>query len=149
MRTAVWGSILFTLLAVVPAFPDTVTKTDGLSLNGSLRQMSGGVITLEAQFKSGGAAPIYRTLYIKISDVESIEFNYGTFNPGAPPRAVADSPPPPAQSGQAALADKVVLKGGTIKTCKLIGIDQQLVHCAGNGGDYDRKVTFKILVGGH
>jgi len=145
MRTAAW-SLLFAVLAAVPAFPDTVTKSDHLSVNGSLKQMSGGVITLEAQFNSGNGTPVMKTLLISITEVESIEFNSTTFNPGAPPKALGITPPP-TTSNQAAAADQLILRGGQRKECKLIGIDQQSVHCVGKGGDYTRKVTLRILVG--
>jgi hypothetical protein len=140
VRTALWSSV-FALVSAVSAFPDTVTKTDHLSVNGSLKQMSSGVITLEAQFGSGT-----KTLLISINEVESIEFNNTTFNPGAPPKALGITPPP-STSKLAFAADQLILRGNQRKGCKLIGIDQQYVHCAVKGEDYARKVTLRIQVG--
>ena len=126
----------------------SVTKTDHLSVNGSLSHMSDGVITLEAGFASGTKTPIIKTLRIPISEVESVEFNYTTFNPGAPPKALGITPPP-TTSKQPAAADQVLLRGGLRKDCRLIGIDRESIHCAGKDADYIRKITLRILVGAH
>jgi len=142
MRRAGWSWVLFGLLAAVPALSDTVTKSDHLSVNGKLTQMSGGVITLVAQFKSGP-----QTLQIGIADVETIEFNDTTFNPGAPPKALGLTPPPAAPTRQAGVAGQLILRGGKPATCKLLSIDAQMVHCEGKDGDHPRRVTLRILVG--
>jgi hypothetical protein len=148
MKRAVW-CLLFASLATIAAFPDTVTKTDHLSLNGSLTQMSDGVITLEAEFASDSKTPIIKTLHIPIGEVESIEFNDTTFNPGAPRKALGLTPPPPPSKQPAAAPDQLFLRGNRRQECKLIGIDQEFVHCAGKDGDYGRKITVRIQVGGH
>jgi hypothetical protein len=148
MRTAAWSS-LFALFAAVSAFPDTVTKTDHLSLNGSLTHMSDGVITLEAEFASDSKTPLIKTLRISIREVESIEFNDTTFNPVAPQRSLGITPPPATSRPTPAAADQVLLRGGGLKDCKLIGIDKEAIHCAGKDADCDRKITLRIQVSAH
>ena len=150
MKIAAWSSLL-ALLAAAAAFPDTVTWTNRLSVNGSLTHMSDGLITLEARFASDSKTsktPLIKTLHIPISEVESIEFNYTTINYGRPSAALG-STPLPSTSKQPLATDQLLLRGGKKEECKLIGIDQESVHCAGKGGDYSRKITFRILVGGH
>lgn len=148
MRAAAWSS-LFALFAAVSAFPDTVTKTDHLSLNGSLTQMSDGVITLEAEFASDSKTPLIKTLRISIREVESIEFNDTTFNSVAPRKSLGSTPPPATPKRTPAAVDKVLLRGGVRGDCKLIGIDQESIHCAGKDADYIRKITMRIEVGAH
>lgn len=150
MRTTVW-SLLFAAFAAVSAFSDTVTKKDHLSVNGSLTHMSDGVITLEAEFASDSKTPTIKTLHIPIREVESMEFNDTTFNPGAPQKSLGITPPPadPKQTPGAVDQVVVVLRGGIPKDCKLVGIDQESIHCGGKGADYMRKNTLRIQVGGH
>jgi hypothetical protein len=136
MKIALWISAI--LLAAVPARPDTVTKTDHTSVNGSLIQMSGGTVTLQARFGTST-----QTVSIAMGEVGAIEFNQTTYNPGAPPKALnsASSVPKPATT-----ADVLVLRGGQRKDCDLISIDQRTVHCAGKNADSTRNVTLRILV---
>lgn len=148
MRTAFW-CLLFALFATIAAFPDTVTKTDHLSLNGSLTNMTDGVITLEAEFPSDNKTPLVKTLRISIHEIESIEFNDTTFNSGAPRKALGLTPPPAPSKQPAVAPDQLFLRGNRRQECRLIGIDQESVHCAGKDGDYLRKITVRIQVGGH
>jgi hypothetical protein len=148
MRRAVW-SLFFAAFVAVSAFPDTVTNKDHLSVNGSLTQMSDGVITLEAEFASDSKTPIIRTLHISIREVESIEFNDTTFNPGAPQKSLGITPPPANPKQTPGAVDQVVLRGGILKDCKLVGIDQESIHCAGKGADYMRKIILRIQVRAH
>lgn len=142
-------STVIALLSALSALCDTVTKNDHLSVNGSLTRLSDGVITLEAQFAQRGKTPEIKVLHISISDVESVEFNYTTFNSGAPPKALGITPAPVPSKEPLAAADQLLLRGGQLKACKLIGIDQEFVHCAGKDGDYPRRVTRRIQVGAH
>jgi hypothetical protein len=132
------------------AFADTITKTDNLSVNGSLTNMSEGVITLEAEFPSSGKTPLIKTLHIPIRDVESIDFNDTTFNPAAPQKSLGITPPPanPKQTPGATVY-QVVLRGGIVKDCKLVGIDQEFVRCAGKDTDQMRRITLTIQVNAH
>jgi hypothetical protein len=148
MRIAVW-SLLFAAFVPVSAFPDTVTNKDHLSVNGLLTQMSDGVITLEAEFASDSKTPMIKTLHISIREVESIEFNDTTFNPGAPQKSLGITPPPANPKQTPGVVDQVVLRGGILKDCKLLGIDQESIHCAGKGADYMRKITLRIQVSAH
>jgi hypothetical protein len=116
-------------------------------VNGSLKQMTGGVITLQAAFSSGT-----KTLTIQMSAVDGIGFNSTTFNPGAPPKVLGIGPPKgKAASQDASASDVIVLRGGERKDCQLLSIDAETVHCAGKGkekgADYNRRVVLRILVG--
>ncbi|HEY7337109.1 MAG TPA: hypothetical protein VH639_19605 [Bryobacteraceae bacterium] len=132
------------------AFSDTVTTTDHLSVNGSLKQMANGVIALDAVFSSGT-----KTLSIQMSAVDNIGFNATTFNPGAPPTVLRIGPSKGAAPRGEAASDVIVLRGGQRRDCRLLSIDADTVHCAGNagakgkekGGDYNRRTVLRILVG--
>jgi hypothetical protein len=137
-------SLLLVLCAAAAAQADTVTMTSHLSVNGDLKQMSGGVITLGASFAAGT-----RTLSIQLSAVDTISFNSTTFNPDAPPKVLGIGPPKgsPPESREAAAMDTIVLRGNQRKDCKLLSIDADTVHCSGKGGDYNRRTVLRILVG--
>lgn len=135
------GRILLIVCAAAAAHADTVTIKNHSSFNGSLT-MSGGVITLQAVFATGGT----KMLSIQLSEVDNIGFNSTTFNPGkAPPNPTIGS----SSGSRAGDVDvTVVLRaGGQRKDCKLMSIDANAVHCEGKGGDYPRKTVLRILVG--
>jgi hypothetical protein len=136
--------ILLILCAAAAAHADTITTTDHLSVNGNLKQMSGGVITFDASYGSGT-----RTLSIQLSAVDAIGFNSTTFNPGNPPKVLEIGPPKgsPRSPQEAAAMDTIVLRGNQRKDCMLLSIDAATVHCAGKSGDYDRRTVLRILVG--
>jgi hypothetical protein len=146
------------LLTLASGYADTVTTLDHLSVNGVLSQMSGGTITLEARYSSGP-----RTRTILMSTVETIEFNSTAFNPPAPSKAPGVGPgvptaPRPALPKQPVVTDAVELRGGSgeRQPCKVVSIDENLVHCepASSGKDkgkaieYPRRNVLRILVGG-
>jgi hypothetical protein len=134
--------ILPILCAAAAAHADTVTTTSHLSVNGSLKQMSGGVITLDASYAAGGT----KTLSIPLSAVDGIGFNSTTFNPGKAPQNPNTGSSPGGHAGDVDWT--VVLRaGGQSRACKLLSIDANTVHCAGKGGDYDRRTVLRILVG--
>jgi hypothetical protein len=150
MKTTVWRSVFLAVLLSALARPDTVTKIDHSSVNGSLTKMSGDVITWEARYPGGP-----QTQQIAMSEVASIEFNDTTFNPGAPPAPLGIAPPKP-QKGKSATTtrarpqtvspDTLILRGGMRKSCQVTTIDQQFVHCAGKGLDFPRATTLLVLV---
>ena len=147
MTRTIWSTTLLALWAAAAAYSDTVTTIDHLSVNGSIKQVAGGVITLQAAFSSGT-----KTLTIQMSAVDSIGFNSTTFNPGAPPKVLGIGPAKgKAASEEASASDIIVLRGGDRKDCELLGIDAETVHCAGKGkekgGDYNRRTVLRILVG--
>jgi hypothetical protein len=137
---------LLTLMAAVAAYPDTVTTTDHLSLNGTLTKMSDRTVTLEAKFSAGP-----KTLQIPMGMIDSIEFNSIAFNPGAPPKTFGLGPgtgPAPKQTpAQAAEKDVVVLRGNQRKACKLVSVDEAVVRCEGKGNEYSRKIVLRVLIG--
>lgn len=145
MISSKWSATLLVLLALrSPARSDTLTTTDHLNVNGFLKKMSDGIITLEARFNSGT-----KTIEVKIAAVDTIEFNATTFNPGAPPKVLGIAPPresnsiPPEESAR----DTIVLRGGQRKGCQLLSIDPDTVHCRGEKDGYSRRVVLRILVG--
>jgi hypothetical protein len=136
--------ILLIVCAAAAAHADTIMTTDHLSVNGNIKQMSGGVITLDAGYTAGT-----RTLSIQLSAVENIGFNSTTFNPGQPPKELRIGPRKGGtpSSQEAAAMVTVVLRGNQSKDCKLLSIDAATVHCAGKGGDYNRRTVLRVLVG--
>jgi hypothetical protein len=146
MGRRIQGLPLLAALGLSLLRADTITTRDHLSFNGSLIKMASDEITIVARYASGEKRfPIEKT------DVEIIEFNGTTFNSGAPPRAIGIGPP--LKAGKTPVSppeatDTIVLRGAQRRACKLIGIDQQLVHCAGKEGDYSRRIVLRIILAG-
>lgn len=157
MRSRIVGNstLLLGLLTLTLSYGDTITTLDHLSVNGLLKRMSDGTITLEARYASGS-----KTLMIPISRVETIEFNSTGFNPGAPPKVyglgpgVSSTPrlSPPQQS---VVADTIELRGagGERQPCKVVSIDDNSVHCDVSStpkdkkpSEYARRIVLRILV---
>ena len=138
----VW--LLFVALTAT-ARADTITAKDHVSMNGTVKELSGGVISFEARFSSGS-----KLLRVELRAVESIEFNATSFNPGAPPRSPGFGPPLDSQANNvkdSAVTATIVLRGGQRRPCELISIDQSQVHCAGKDGDYNRAIVLRVLIG--
>jgi hypothetical protein len=137
-------AVVLALLTCGSARPDTITVKDNLGINGSLLEMSKGVLRMKARFPSEE-----KVVWISIEDVQSIEFNLLTSNPGAPPKILGFGPP----SGQDApqkispAGDVIVLRGGTRHACILVGIDTDRVHCDPNGIGYNRSEVLRIALG--
>ena len=135
------------ILAWLPAYADTVTKKDHLSVNGTVTTMTINEITLIARYKEGE-----KSLPLKLGDVSIIEFNDTTFNSGPPPTSLGIGPPIKNASATTAVSprkapdsDVVILKGGKVQPgCKLLGIDAQIVRCSGQV--FDRSKVLRILV---
>jgi hypothetical protein len=145
MRWRTQGVTLFAALGFSLLHADTITTRDHSGVNGSLIKMAGDEMTIIARYASGE-----KTLTIKRTDAEVIEFNGTTFNSGAPPRAFGIGPPLQPASAPASApepADTIILRGAQRRACKLIGIDERLVHCVGKDGDYPRRIVLRILVG--
>jgi hypothetical protein len=145
MTRSLWRAVLLGLLAGATVWPDTVTTTDQLSVNGSLVRLKDGVIALEARFNSGT-----RTVQVQITAVESIEFNATTFNPGAPPKVLGIGPPRGGATAhpEAIAKDIIVLRGGERDDCKLLSIDADAVYCGGKHPKTHRRMTvLRIRVG--
>lgn len=139
-----WILVSFGLLFGSSVWSDTITTTDHLSVNGSLVNMSDGILTLNSRFNSGT-----RTLQIQKTAVQSIEFNSTTFNPGAPPKVLGigparDGPTAPAKVNS---GDVVVLRGNQRRDCKSLNIDADMVRCGTKNNEFSRKVVLRILVG--
>jgi hypothetical protein len=130
-------------LGFSPVWADTITTRDHVSVNGSLIKMTDDQLTIMARYRTGN-----KTLSIKITDAEIIEFNNTTFNSGAPPKELGIGPPldsGPVPAHQRTASDTIFLRGSH-KACKLIGIDTQFVHCAGKDGEYPRRIVLRITL---
>jgi len=134
------------LMACGVLHADTVTRRDHLSVNGTVIRVSGGELTIQAGLTEGN-----KTFSYKLTEIESIEFNLNTFNPGGPPKAPGFGgtypAPPPAPLAASQATDTLVIRGGQRKECRLISIDQQFIHCEGKDGDYSRGTTLRVLIG--
>jgi len=128
-----WGS---------PCWSDTITTTDHLSVNGELKNMSNGEITLVAYFSSGT-----RIIDVKIAAVAIIEFNSTTANSGAPPAKIGISPSPENSNVVEEEKDTIVMRGGLRQSCDLLSIDKDSVHCKGSKESYKRRSVIRIVMG--
>jgi len=144
MRVKACTLMMSVFFAASGTFADTLTLNDHHSLNGTINQLSGGVIVFEARFSSGS-----RTLSFKLPDVAAIEFNATTFNFGAPSKVPGLGPSrgDKAVPQQPLARDVIVLRSGQRPDCQLTAIDQDSVRC-GNKSDYPRRLVLRILLGG-
>ena len=125
---------------------DSVLTRDKATVNGKITKMTDGEITLVARYYSGE-----KTLTIKKTDAQIIEFNSTTSNSGPPPKAIGLAPPLKESNSRVPSpepADTIVLaRGQQRRLCNLIGIDEELVHCEGKAGEYPRKLVLRIVLG--
>jgi len=130
-------------LFAIPAFGDTVTTRDNVSVNGKLIEMKTGVVGLETHSPQGT-----EQRYITLDNIAAIEFNSALYNSAAPPKVFAIAPPSPSASVQKTPtpADTVVLRGNERKDCKLAGITSAAVVCEGKGNQYSRILVIRIQV---
>lgn len=144
MRVSWSFAVLLTLLTCRPAHSDTITTKENLSINGSILEVSDGVLRITARFSSKE-----KDVWIPIKDLLSIEFNSLTFNAGAPPKIVGFGPPtgPIVLRKEPPAGDVIVLRGGSRQTCNLVGIDADLVHCDPNNIGYNRSAVLRIVFG--
>ena len=143
MKTSQGFAILLLLMVCHPARPDTITTTDGSSVNGSILEVSKNVVKIRSQFPSNT-----REIWVPVQDIQSIEFNSQTFNPGAPPEIQGWGPP--TQESQAKAAGggvTIVLRGGERKPCNLTAIDADAVHCGFPDAVYPRSKVLRINFG--
>jgi hypothetical protein len=137
-------AIVLALLPWRSARPDTITMKDSLSIHGSLLGMSSEVLKIKAQFPSEE-----REVWIPVRNVQTIEFNLLTFNPGAPPKILGFGPPRGQGTSKKMFpaGDVIVLRGGERKSCILVGIDTDRVHCDPNYTGYNRNAVLRIVLG--
>lgn len=138
MRVHSSWAILLTLLICRSARSDTITMKDNLSVNCSVVGMSNGVLTVKAQFSSKE-----KDVQIPIRDVQSIEFNLLTSNPGPPPKVLGIGPPADLPLTGAV----IVLRGGGRESCDLVSIDAARVHCNPNDKTRGRSTILRIVFG--
>jgi hypothetical protein len=132
--------VMLALTVGISALADTITTTDNVSYNGSVKNMANGELTLQAGFKDS-----VNPLTFKQTQLDSIEFNDETFNAGSPPKSLGARPGKNTPSPTAARPDDVVVfRGGERKPCKLLSIDTKTVHCA--GVDWDRDTITRVLI---
>jgi hypothetical protein len=125
---------------------DTIVTKENVTINGTVSKMANGEMVIVARYESGE-----KTLTIRKTDAESIEFNKVTSNSVAPPKAIGLGPPRDGSKSSAPAtepADTIVLKRGQQRrACNLLGFDEETVHCEGKGGDYPRKLVLRIVLG--
>jgi|SRR5579872_3415161 len=137
-------ALVLTLLTPRSALPDTITMNDSLSIRGALLGMSNGRLRMKSRFPSGE-----KEVWVQTKDVQSIEFNSNTFNPGPPPKILGFGPPSPSQEAQkeSPVEDVIVLRGGLRQSCILLGIDADRVHCGPKDTGYNRNTVLRIVFG--
>lgn len=142
--SAHWSYTAVLLLTCGLARPDTITMKGGVSVNGSVLGMSSGNLEFKAQFASEE-----KDAKIPIQDLRSIEFNSLTTNLGAPPKILGFGPPSGQTASQDVLpeGDTVVLRGGVRRSCTLLGIDAERVHCGPNDAFYSRNKVLRVVMG--
>jgi hypothetical protein len=143
MRVKACTLIMSVLFAANGTFADTLTLNDHRSFNGTIDQLSDGVIVFEARFSSGP-----KTFSFKLRDVDIIEFNATAFNFGAPSKVPGLGP---SRGNKAVpqpplLRDVIVLRSGQRPDCQLTAIDSASIHC-GNKTEYPRRIVLRILLG--
>jgi hypothetical protein len=145
MNIALRWVTAFLAFAITQAGADTITTKEHISVNGSLKRLAKEGLIVMARYPSAD-----KTLSIPIQDIEIIEFNSITFNAGGPRRDPGLGAPLGSKSSVPAAPaknhDTIVLRGGQRRACKLVGIDEQEVHCAGRDGDYSRSITIRIVL---
>ncbi len=134
--------ILLTFFAI-PAFGDTLTTRDNVSVNGKLIEMKEGVVRLETHSPKGT-----ETRYIMVDKIATIEFNSAIYNSATPPKIFGLAPPSRSASVQKSPtpADTVVLRGNERKECKLESITSAAVVCEGKDNEYSRILVIRIQV---
>ena len=138
------GSAIFLMFLVCwPARPDTITTTDGSSVNGSVLGISNGVVKIQSRFPSKT-----KEIWVSLKNIQSIEFNSQTFNPGAPPEIQGFGPANGQDAQKSTPAEQViVLRGGERQPCNLVGIDAGEVHCGPHDTPYSRNKVLRIVFG--
>jgi hypothetical protein len=132
------------LLLVSPsAYGDSVTTTDNLSINGTIKGLTDTTINLEARFPSG-----ITSYSIQRSKVVRIDFNFITYNSGAPPKTFGLGPSAGGETAsrpQDPQTDTIVLKGNSRRPCRLAAVDADTIHCTDSA--YPRNQSLYVLVG--
>lgn len=140
-----WGCAMFLMLLVCgPARPDTITTTDGSSVNGSILGIADGVVKIQSRFPSKT-----KEIWIPLKEIQNIEFNSQTFNPGAPPQIQGFGPSGNQDNQQKSnsTGEVIVLRGGERKPCNLVDIDANAVHCGPHDTVYPRNKVLRIVFG--
>ena len=135
---------LFTVVLCRSAYGDMITTTGPINTNGSVTKMANDELTIIARYSSGP-----KTFTVKREEIQVIEFNYTTVNYGPPHNSIGIGPPIGGKTSATApeTPDTIVLRGTQRRACKLLGLDEQYVHCAGKDGDYSRKIVLRIILG--
>jgi hypothetical protein len=139
------GCAIFLMLLVCrSARPDTITTTEGSSVNGTVLGLSNGIVKIKARFPSKT-----KEIWVPLKNIQSIEFNSQTFNPGAPPEIQGFGPAggQDAQQKSAPAGEVVVLRGGERQPCNLVDIDADTVHCGPHDTVYPRNKVLRIVFG--
>ena len=137
--TALAKVVLLVASMSSPAFADSVTTSDNLTLFGHVVELDKALVKLKARFPSQKGIGT-RVVPIPRTNIVKIEFNATTFNPVAPP--------PDSQTGETSRApsrDIVVLRGGEEKNCDGVLINEQKVYCGKQ--EWDRVLVVRVILG--
>jgi hypothetical protein len=139
-----WVCAIFLMLVVCrSARPDTIITTDGSSVNGSILGVANGVVKIQSRFPSKT-----KEIWVPLKNVQSIEFNSQTFNPGAPPEIQGFGPGGPQDSQKSnRTGEVIVLRGGERQPCNLVDLDADAVHCGPRDTFYPRSKVLRIVFG--
>ena len=138
--------LLTVLCGILPAFADSITTTDNLSIFGTVNQLDQQGAKLTGRFRTASGTE-ERVIEIAHSRIVKIEFNKTTFNSGGPPSLGAHPGKERSGSAPSELSqDSVVLRGGQIKPCDGATVDSEKVHCGKQV--LDRSLVIRILFGG-
>ena len=144
MRIRLSCAIFLALLVCRPARPDTITTTDGSSVNGSVLGISNGVVKIQSRFPTKT-----KEIWVPLKNIQSIEFNSQTYNPGGPPEIQGFAPGGgnDAQQQSTPPGQVIVLRGGERQPCNLADIDAGAVHCGPKDTVYPRNKVLRIVFG--
>jgi hypothetical protein len=136
--------MVLALLAGSSARPDTITTKDNLSIHGSLVEMSKGILKIKARFPSEE-----KEVWVPVKNIQTIEFNLLTYNPGAPPKILGFGAPNGQDTSQNVTppGDTIVFRDGKRLACNLVDIDTDHLHCDQNGTNYNRNEVLRIVLG--
>jgi hypothetical protein len=142
---SLWGCAIFLMLLVCrSARPDTIITTDGSSVNGSILGVANDVVKIQSRFPSKT-----KEIWVPLKDIQSLEFNSQTFNPGAPPKIQGFGPASTQDSQQKSnrTGEVIVLRGGERQPCNLVDIDADAVHCGPHDTFYPRNKVLRVVFG--
>lgn len=135
-------TIVLLALAIAHAKADTVTTRDSRAWNGIVKSMTGGVLTLSANFPIGNVTLTFGSDYIR-----AIEFNSNAYNPGGNPSSALPKPNPNPKTlpGMIYRQQKKTEKPISCQDITAVLADASNIHCGST--TVPRNDVVRILVG--